>query len=292
MTGLDWVSIVVGCALVLTGLYEVYRILLHPAGRGRITRGVASAIWFALRRYGRRGPQMAGPLVTLAVVLTWAALQIVGWALIYLPAVPDGFAYSQGLTAGDYVPALEALYVSMVTLSTLGIGDLTPVYPWVRILTPVQSLFGFALLTAAVSWFMELYPGIGRRRALALRVSLLERAGAHRELPTMDAAAASALLAGLASDLAQAQVDLSQNEEVFYFSSGRRSTSLAANVQYCLVLARQARRSPHNAVVLAGRVLEEAVWDYAAFLRDNLHLGGDTTEHVLAEYARQHGIVL
>ncbi|WP_207457742.1 potassium channel family protein [Herbiconiux sp. SYSU D00978] len=292
MTALGWLSVAFGGALVLTGLYEVYRTLLHPTGRGRITKGVASAAWWVMRRTGRNGVPMAGPFVILAVLITWAAFQVVGWAFVYLPAMPDGFLYTQGLDPARYLPPLEAVYISMVTLSTLGIGDLTPVYPWLRVVMPFEAIVGFALLTAAVAWFMELYPGIGRRRALAQRIALLEHMGAHRELAAMDEQAAASLLDRLTTDLVQTQVDLSQNEEVFYFSSGHRDSSLAANLPYCLVLARQAVQSRRVAVQLAGRMLEDAVHSYAHFLRSELLVEGATTEHVLAEYARQHGIVL
>lgn len=291
MIALDLLSIGVGAVLVLIGLYEVYRTLLHPSGRGRVTRGVATAIWTLCRRFGKRGRQVAGPLATLAVIVTWTLFQILGWALIYLPFVPEGFSYSPGLDPSAHPAFIEALYISMVNLSTLGLGDAVPVSAGLRLIAPLQSLFGFALLTAAVSWFMELYPGIGRRRALALHIALLERTGAHREIATMEAGPASALLGSLTAGLTQAQVDLSQNEEVFYFSSGVRHTSLAANIRYCLVLSRQARQSPHRSVQLAARVLEEAVGEYAAFLRDNLRVSGDTTEIVLVDYSRQHGFV-
>lgn len=47
--------------------------------------------------------------------------------------------------------SLDALSVSMVTMSTLGFGDITPAAGWLRIATPLEAFFGFALGTMPVA---------------------------------------------------------------------------------------------------------------------------------------------
>nr|WP_281360133.1 potassium channel family protein [Isoptericola halotolerans] len=59
---------------------------------------------------------------------------------------------------------VDALYLSLVSLTTVGYGDITPLTPWLRIAAPVEGLLGFALLTAAVSWVLQVYPALTRRR--------------------------------------------------------------------------------------------------------------------------------
>jgi hypothetical protein len=65
---------------------------------------------------------------------------------------------------------LDALYLSTVAMSTLGFGDIVPVDGWLRLVVPVQALVGFLLLTAAVSWVLQVYPAPARRRVLAVRL--------------------------------------------------------------------------------------------------------------------------
>ncbi|MER7796241.1 potassium channel family protein [Microbacterium sp. NPDC096154] len=284
-----WIWAFCGFALVAVGLSEVFRTLLHPVGRGRLTRLVARGVWRACAGFGRPGLVLAGPFGVVAVILLWACLQIVGWALIYLPDVPDGFSYSPGLHPEDYPDVLEALYFSAVSLSTLGLGDVAGSSPWVRFLNPLESIIGFALLTAAVSWFMELYPGLRRRRALALRLALLERAGFADGLHHGDATVAATTLHSLAADLAQVRLDLTQSSESYFFSEGDREISLPAMLPFARRLSAQAASSGDASVRTAGAVLDAAVDDFARELCTEFALPARTTDEILRVYAARHG---
>lgn len=233
-----------GVDLIAIGLYEVFHTLLHPTGRGRVTAFVSNATWRASSRLGRRGRTVAGPLAAVAVIMLWAGFQVIGWALVYLPHVPDAFAYNPEIRPEAYPAIVEAFYYSVVSMSTLGLGDVYPVEPWLRVVAPIQGLIGFALLTAAVAWFVELYPGLGRRRALALRIALMERSDTASHLPDREPATASALLDSITADLAQVRIDVWQNAESYYFTEDQPEASLAAQLPYALHLARLARRSP------------------------------------------------
>ena len=48
--------------------------------------------------------------------------------------------------------ALTVGYESHLTFLGSGFGDVVPQAPWLRLVVPAQSLIGFGLLTAAVSW--------------------------------------------------------------------------------------------------------------------------------------------
>src|SRR3954465_3743867 len=125
----------------------------------------------------------------------------------------------------------------MVTLGTLGFGDIVPTEEWLRIAVPVQALLGFALLTAAVTWVLQIYPALPRRRSLAIRLSLLRRADAVRVLSEEDVPMAANLLEDLAGEVVQARVDLTQYAETYYFRDGEASASLAANIGTAVQLA-------------------------------------------------------
>jgi Ion channel len=71
---------------------------------------------------------------------------------------------------------VDALNVSLVTLTTLGFGDVTPTDAWLRLLAPIEALLGFGLLTASISWLLLIYPALSRRRSLAYEVALLRQA--------------------------------------------------------------------------------------------------------------------
>lgn len=288
MGDVSWIWTVAGVALIALGLNEVFHTLLHPTGRGRFSHLAASTTWGLSSRLGRRGRTVAGPLAAVAVVTVWAVLQIVGWTLVYLPFVPDGFAYSDEIQPESYPAVVEAFYFSVVSMSTLGLGDVYPIDPWLRVFAPLQALIGFALLTAAVAWFLELYPGLGRRRALALRIALIQQADTAGHLLNMESATSSGLLDSLTAALAQTRVDLWQNSESYYFTEDDAEASLAAQLPYCLHLARLARRSSDRTVRNSGQMLEEAIDDFAGVLRDRFVPRGESTDAVLREYARQH----
>lgn len=282
------IEIVAGVALIALGLYEVFHTLLHPTGRGRVSHLTARSTWNLSSSLGRRGRTLAGPLAAVAVVTLWAAMQVVGWGLVYLPFVPDGFAYNPGIDPSAYPALLEALYFSTVSMSTLGLGDVYPVAPWLRVIAPLQGLIGFALLTAAVSWFLQLYPALGRRRALALRIALIRRADTAGHVLDMESVTSSGLLDSLTADLAQSRVDLWQNAETYYFTEDEAVASLAAQLPYARHLAQVARRSDDRTVRNSGQMLEEAVDDYANVLRESFIGHAEDTEAVLMEFARQH----
>lgn len=289
---MSWIWTVAGVALIALGLNEVFHSLLHPTGRGRISHLAARTTWQLSSSLGRRGRTVAGPLAAVAVVTVWTVLQIAGWMLVYLPRVPEGFAYSPGIDPDRSPAVIEAYYFSVVNMSTLGLGDVYPVDPWLRVFAPLQALIGFALLTAAVAWFVELYPGLGRRRALALRIALIRRADTAGHLLSMESATSSGLLDSITAGIAQARVDLWQNSESYYFTEHEPEASLAAQLPYGVHLARLARRSSDRTVRNSGQMLEEAIDDFAGVLRDLFIESGDDAENgtdaILMEYARQH----
>lgn len=85
---------VAGTAAIILGLNDMFHTLLHPKGQGRLSGLVLAAAWRISRMSGHRLGSAVGPAAMVAVILLWVVLQLVGWALIYLPHIPDGFMYS------------------------------------------------------------------------------------------------------------------------------------------------------------------------------------------------------
>jgi len=286
-----WVVTGVGVAVVLATLRDIVHTLWHPSGRGGLGRTVLAAVWRAGRpRQGhRRARVLAGPLAMVVVVVSWVSAIVLGWTLVYWPHLGEGFFISAELRQTSPGGFLDALYLSMVTMATLGFGDIVPTEEWLRIAVPVQALLGFALLTAAVTWVLQIYPALTRRRALAIRLSLLRRSNAVRVLSEEDVPMAANLLEDLAGELVQTRVDLTQYAETYYFRDGEESASLAASIETAVQLAHAAERSPRPDMRFAGRLLDTALADFAHLLDEQFLRVGGSTEAVLAAYTADHG---
>ena len=223
------------------------------------------------------------------VIAMWAILQTLGWALIYYPNMPGGFSYSPGLDPSRYNNFAESLYVSLVTLTTLGYGDVIAKEEWIRLLSPLQALIGFSLLSAALSWFSQLYPAQARRRALAVKLQSLADADYVHHLNELETAVASRVLDNLAEDLIRIRVDLTQNSELYYFHESDVRLSLIASLHHALDLGRGAQTSSRKDVQLSGNLLSSALDTLSTYLRDNFPGSGSSTEEILGAVSADHG---
>jgi hypothetical protein len=287
----DWVVTLIGVAVVLATLRDIFHTLWHPSGHGGLGRKVLAAVWRIgrPRRGHRRVRALAGPLAMVVVVMAWVGLIVLGWTLIYWPHLDDGFFITESLKQTSRGGLLDALYLSMVTLATLGFGDIVPTAEWLRVAVPLQAMLGFVLLTAVVTWVLQVYPALTRRRALAIRLSLLRRADAARVLAEEDVPMAANLLEDLAGEVVQARVDLTQYAETYYFRDGEESVSLPANIATAVELAHAAEKSPRADLRFAGTLLDTALGDFARLLDAHFLRVGGPPRDVLTAYAADHG---
>jgi hypothetical protein len=286
---MEWFWTVLGIALAAVGLVDVFQTLLHPGGRGKLSRLVTRGVWGVSRMAGGPVRSIIGPLAIAAVVSMWVALEVLGWALICLPHIPAGFFYSSGLDPAAYPAFAEALYISLVTISTLGFGDIVPTIGWLRLVLPLESVTGFALLTAAVSWFLQIYPALARRHTLAIRLQLLERTEYVRILDSADDTSSSRMLEILARDFIQMRVDLMQNPETYYFHESRAEVLLPGPLSHAYQLGSRARQSGRRDLRLAGELLGAALDDLAFFLQREFGSPGRTPEEIFRSLGATRG---
>lgn len=287
---MEWVISAAGAGLVLAALRDVFHTLWHPAGRGDLSAWVTSALWRASRRtpVGGRMATLAGPLAMVAVAGLWTVLIVLGWTLVYWPHISHGFSYAQGLEPTVRADFLDALYLSLVMVATLGLGDIVPADGWLRIIAPLQALVGFALLTALVTWISQVYPALTRRRVLALRLASLRNA--TRSVGQLPPTLAVDLMTSLAVDMAQTRVDLGQRAETYYFHEGEDRSSLAAMIGFAADLAVQGQASPRADLRVSAAMLSYALQDVAVTLNQQfLHLGNATPMQIFDAYAIDHG---
>ena len=105
------------------------------------------------------------------MICFWAIGLVLGWALIYLPHYPQDYVIAEG--TAPHAPLVGALHASLTTVTTLGSANIVPKPAWLQLLSPIEALIGFGMLTAAVSWLLQIYPVLSRRRALAYEIHLL-----------------------------------------------------------------------------------------------------------------------
>lgn len=287
---MDVLAIGLGVAIILVVLRDMFHTLGHPLGQGSLSRLVMRSMWHLSHRAAGHGrlAKLVGPFGLLTVMMMWGAMAVCGWALIYWPFIPTGFVFSAGPLVGNASDALNALYISLVTISTLGFGDVVPDLAWLRMVVPLEAIFGFALLTVAVSWILQVYPALTRRRALAIHLALLRRSGPASIHQQSDESSTAALLQSMTCSIIAVRVDLTQYSETYYFRD-EPDSSLAATVGFALEIARNGVTSLRADIRFAATILDCALTDLAGVLDARfLHTGGTTSE-VFDAYAADHG---
>ncbi|MGW1362263.1 potassium channel family protein [Streptomyces chartreusis] len=286
---MKWLVSLIGAGLVMVSLRDLFHTLWHPTRHGGLSRLVMTAMWRLARRLRtrRRVVGLVGPLAMVTVVGMWAGTVIIGWAIVYWPHMPGAFTFSPGSKAAQEPALLDAVYLSLVTVATLGLGDIAPGEGWLRLVSPLEALVGFALLTATVSWVLEIYPALTRRRVLAIRLALLRDADPTPE--HLDSTAGALLLDGLATEVVRVRIDFTQYAEAYYFHDGEDHSSLAAMVGCAADLAEHGQAARRPDVRLAGDLLAGALKDLAAILDQRFLRTGGPPAEVFAAYAADHG---
>lgn len=146
-------------AALLVGVAGVAVNGLRPAGVHvpRLAVAAVDLVFFAmvpvvvLRAAVRIRP--IGPSAILAAIYCYLLLAVV-FAYLFAfvaAATPGAFSDSGDHELGAY------LYLSLVTLTTLGYGDLTPVHPFARNLAAFEALVGQLYLAITVARLVALY---------------------------------------------------------------------------------------------------------------------------------------
>jgi hypothetical protein len=285
-------STLAGLGLVALAARDIFDALFHPEGRGSLSRSVMRSVWRVFRRAapGSRTFPLAGPVGLIVVIATWVVLLALGWALVFLPHVPDGFNYAHPDQRGPDV--VDAVNLSLVSLTTLGFGDVTPEAEWLRFVVPLEALVGFGLLSASISWLLLTYPVLSRRRSLAYEISLLRKAedDTALALDRLEPEAAERVYSELTSRLVAAERDLVSFPVSYYFAEGDERFSLPAAVPYLMTLAKRgAEEGTPERLRLRALLLLEALDDLAATIGQRfLRVTEDSTSELLAAYARDH----
>lgn len=279
-----------GALIVAFTLREVFRDLFHPTQTGSLSDYVGRTV-FRVFRHWPAGLSNAGPLSLVIVVLCWATLQALGFALIYWAGFPGQFELLHPEEMQGVHTFWSLLYFSLQVMTTLGLGDIRPTTDWLRILVSVQALTGLALVTASVSWIVLLYPALGRLRTLARRTAILFAASEATGVDVMSGDV-EYLIGDLALDVIRTRVDFLHFPIIYYFHSTRKDSSLAHTLPELARFAKRgAKAETGERVRLASAALQRALEDLARLMRRRfIHTASDDPETVFRAYAEDHRI--
>ncbi len=284
---------VAGAALVVLAVRDVFDTLFHPHGRGVVSEALVRAawrVWHALARGRQARLSYAGPTAFLAVVLTWVALVVVGFAVILVPHLPEEFVLAGGLRPEANGGFIDAVYVSLVSLTSLGYGDVVAKNDALRLLGPAETIVGLGILTASISWILSIYAVLADYRSVSHEIALLceaeRRTGSS--LARLEPAEAATLLGRLTSQLIAARRDLLHFPIAYYFHT--RDPRYALSIQLPRLLAITAACSADgrpSAVRLEAERAEAAADDLLGVIDDEF-LGscGGSTDEIVARFQR------
>ncbi|MBD0348412.1 MAG: two pore domain potassium channel family protein [Thermoleophilia bacterium] len=282
-----WVISAAGVGLVFIGLREIFHTLFHPTGEGWLTRAVVGATWRLVKRIDRRRSLLvlAGPLGMVSVIVVWAGLLGIGFALVVWPHLETDFVF-QNLDPAAHSGFVDALYFSFVTLATLGYGEITPATSLFRVVTPIEAIVGFILLTAVISWVLSIYPALTRLRRLAVAVNTFVEA--RERVP--DASAAH-MFHDFADRTLEVRMDFVHHPVIYFFHAPDLRSSLPAALPVLRRLALEYEAAVDADERLAATTVRIAVDDLAhAIGRDFLGHAEIEPARALAAYAVDHTV--
>jgi hypothetical protein len=291
--GMTAVSIAFGFALIAIAVFDIFETLLDPEDQGWLTTTISWSVW----RVCKLGPAVllsyAGPLAYVSVLVSWATLLVLGGAFVYSPHLPEAFAFDSGLDESHRNGFLAAFYLSLVTFATLGYGDISPTAGWLRVIGPAQSLIGFFLLSAAITWILAIYQDIETRRTLAHETTLLKQALEEHEMSLSELRADSVeqLVSQVTKRFVNVTGSLNQFPITYFFRISDERQSLAVMALFLCELSEElAREEVPKEVRLQASMLSGALDHFAEALQARFVDAGSnaTTRSVLLAYAADH----
>lgn len=170
---IDVVLSVIGWLLVALVLADLFRTVLWSGeGAGPLTAALTAAARRTLPPLaGRNRPlhSMIGPLALAAVVAAWAALLLVGFALV-LQMDPDAVRSASSDRPADW---FERAYFVGYTIFTLGNGDFVPATDLLRAITVLMNALGMLLVTLSVTYLVPVISASVGSRAFASSTAAL-----------------------------------------------------------------------------------------------------------------------
>lgn len=282
---------IAGVALIALVVRDVFDTLFHPHGRGVVSEALVRAVWRCLHALAGARPGVlsyAGPSAFVLVVLTWVALVVVGFALIALPHFPEEYVLDPGLDPAASGGFVDALYYSVVSMASLGYGDIVAENDALRLLGPLSTIIGLGLLTASISWILSIYGVLADYRSVSHEIVLLRDAEQRTgiSLSRTEPSEAARVLGGLTSKLVAARRDILHFPIAYYFHTRDPRYALSSTLPRLVSLVEECGGEENEATVrLEASRLRAAIDDFMDTIDDEF-LGGrsSSTAEAIARY--------
>ena len=286
---------VLGALLVLVALRDVFDTLFHPHGQGVVSEKLMRAVWRMTRRLAHGNHRLlsfAGPVAFITVISAWGALVVLGFALVIWPHLPEGFAIGFGLDPARQGSLVDALYLSMVDLTSLGFGDIVPATDLLRLLAPLETLIGLGLLTASISWILLLYRVLSDYRSLSHEIALLMTAerSSPNGLAGIDPSVSAGVLADLTTRVVAMRDDFVHSPIAYYFHPRDPRHALPVLLPGLIEVVESCSAQDQSAALaFQATMLSQAITDLLTTIAEEfLGAPGEGPDEALAGYRRDH----
>jgi hypothetical protein len=168
-------SYLVGAMLIAVGLTDIFLTVLHYDEPGLIAARSYRLAWRFLRRATTHlapdpravARSMVAPLMVVGSVAGWLGTQVLGFALVFLPAISDRREFAFGTMPRGFV---SSLYFSAANLTSLSFSDAEPKTLLFHCVSALETIVGLAILTLSISYLLGLYQVLQSQSVLAARL--------------------------------------------------------------------------------------------------------------------------
>lgn len=178
-----------GCLLLALVLFDILVTVFHPHVESPLSNRFHRVTWRVFRLFDRLAGAHADrwgilgwalPVMIPGLIVTWLAIILVAFALIYGPWIADPAAFARAETSG--VQVVDALYFSGSALTTVGFGDIHPIAWPLRLVAVVEAGSGVITVSLSVAYLLSVYPQMSQKRRVAIALDA-EVAGRASALP-------------------------------------------------------------------------------------------------------------
>lgn len=165
-----WLEPVLGTLLMAVVLADVFLTVLYArAGTGILSDRLARLVWLAMRGASCNNHLLSfcGPVIVVALLLTWSILLALGAALIVHPLLGTSITSSNQDTPTDFV---TALYVAGSSLSIVGGSNFGPQSAGAKLLFLLNSVIGTSVISLTITYLMQIYGALRSRNSLCLKI--------------------------------------------------------------------------------------------------------------------------
>ena len=282
-----WLKVVVGSAIILFAVREMFNDLFHPTRSGALSEWIARLL-FRIFRHSSSMLPTSGPLSIVLVIMTWATLLAIGFAFVYWPFFPASYELQTATVPVGSAVWWWSFYYSLEMMTTLGLGDIRPGPTWLKVLSAGHTLLGFCLVTASITWILLVFPALRRLRTLARKASTLQNAEQRTAVPVVSAGM-HVVLAGLAEEVIQVRVDLVHFPILFYFYAEDPRASLPCALRPLMHFAEDGMHPGRDELVrLTGSALMVGLDDLAELIGERLQVQERAPKAVFQKFSEWH----